>query len=102
MPACFSEQGGSHRRGGASAPQLTGEIIMTYETKEQQRERFLAEFLQRIREAPPGTRVYMAVGDMFKDAGVHDIDGVAGRSPGRSGTQGQERGRRWFIESGPR
>jgi hypothetical protein len=38
---------------------------MTYETKEQQRERFLAEFLQRIREAPPGIRVYMAVGDMF-------------------------------------
>jgi hypothetical protein len=25
MPACFSEQGGSHRRGGASAPQITGE-----------------------------------------------------------------------------
>ena len=23
MPACFSEQGGSHRRGGASAPQKT-------------------------------------------------------------------------------
>ena len=47
---------------------------MTYETKEQQRERFLAEFLQRICEAPLGTRVYMAVGDMFKDAGVHDIE----------------------------
>jgi hypothetical protein len=25
MPACFSEQGGSHRRGGASAPQTSGE-----------------------------------------------------------------------------
>jgi hypothetical protein len=74
MPACFSEQGGSHRRGGASAPQLTGEITMSYETKEQQRERFLAEFLQRIREAPPGTRVYMAVGDMFKDADVRNIE----------------------------
>ena len=47
---------------------------MTYETKEQQRERFLAEFLQRIREAPPGTRVYMAVGDVFKDADVHNIE----------------------------
>jgi hypothetical protein len=56
-------QGGSHRRGGASASQLTGEIT-----------RFLAEFLQRIREAPPGTRVYMAVGDMFKDADVHNIE----------------------------
>jgi hypothetical protein len=32
MPACFSEQGGSHRRGGASAPQITGEITMTYLT----------------------------------------------------------------------
>jgi hypothetical protein len=73
MPACFSEQGGSHRRGGASAPQLNGEITMPYETKEQQRERFLAEFLRRIREAPPGTRVYMAVGDLFKDADVHNI-----------------------------
>jgi hypothetical protein len=28
MPACFSEQGGSHRRGGASAPQINGEIKM--------------------------------------------------------------------------
>jgi len=28
MPACFSEQGGSHRRGGASAPQITGDIKM--------------------------------------------------------------------------
>ena len=47
---------------------------MTYETKERQRERFLAEFLRRIREAPAGTRVYMAVGDMFKDADVHNIE----------------------------
>src|SRR5664280_3800384 len=28
MPACFSEQGGSHRRGGVSAPQITGDIKM--------------------------------------------------------------------------
>jgi hypothetical protein len=27
---------------------------MTYETKKQQRERFLAEFLRRLREAPEG------------------------------------------------
>ena len=47
---------------------------MTYETKKQQRERFLAEFVQRIREAPPGTRVYMAVRDVFKDADVHNIE----------------------------
>src|SRR5580704_9695141 len=26
MPACFSEQGGSRRRGGASVPQTNGEI----------------------------------------------------------------------------
>jgi hypothetical protein len=47
---------------------------MTYETKKQQRERFLAEFLRRLREAPPGTRVYMRVGDVFKDADVISID----------------------------
>jgi hypothetical protein len=29
MPACFSEQGGSHRRGSASARQTNGEITMT-------------------------------------------------------------------------
>jgi hypothetical protein len=44
IPACFSEQGESHKRGGASAPQLNGEITMTHETKEQQREPFLVEF----------------------------------------------------------
>jgi hypothetical protein len=47
---------------------------MAYETKKQQRERFIAEFLRRLREAPPGTRVYMRVGDVFKDADVVSID----------------------------
>ena len=47
---------------------------MAYETKQQQRERFIAEFLRRLREAPPGTRVYMRVGDVFKDADVVSID----------------------------
>ena len=40
-------------------------------TKAQQRDRFFAEFLRRLREAAPGTRVYMAAGDLFKDAEVH-------------------------------
>jgi hypothetical protein len=74
MPACFSEQGGSHRRGSASAPQMTGEIPMAYLTKKQQRELFIDEFLRRLREAPPGTRVYMRVGDVFRDADVVGID----------------------------
>ena len=74
MPACFSEQGGSHRRGGTLVPQITEKLPMTYETKTLQRERFLAEFLRRIREAPPGTRVYMRVGDVFRDADVVSID----------------------------
>jgi len=74
MPACFSEQGGSHRRGGALAPQMTGEIPMAYLTKKQERELFIEEFLRRLREAPPGTRVYMRVGDVFKDADVVGID----------------------------
>lgn len=47
---------------------------MTYETKKQQRDRFLAKFLRRLRETPPGTRVYMPVGDVFNDADVHSID----------------------------
>src|SRR5664280_993716 len=53
MPACFSEQGGSHRRGGSSATQIIGEITMTYETKEQQRKRLYAEFLRRLRGVLP-------------------------------------------------
>jgi hypothetical protein len=47
---------------------------MAYETKKQQRDRFIAEFLRRLGEAPPGTRVYMRVGDVFKDADVVSID----------------------------
>ena len=47
---------------------------MAYLTKKQQRERFVAEFLRRLREAPPGTRVYMRVGDVFRDADVVSID----------------------------
>jgi hypothetical protein len=39
MPACFSEQGGSHRRGGClMVPQMTGEIPMAYLTKRMIRE----------------------------------------------------------------
>ena len=47
---------------------------MAYLTKRQERERFIEEFLRRLREAPPGTRVYMRVGDVFKDADVVGID----------------------------
>jgi hypothetical protein len=53
---------------------MIGEIPMAYLTKKQERERFLAGFLRRLREAPPGTRVYMRVGDVFKDADVVSID----------------------------
>ena len=47
---------------------------MTYVTKKQERERFLAEFLRRLREAPPGKRVYMRCGDVFRGADVVGID----------------------------
>ena len=47
---------------------------MAYLTKKQQRELFVDEFLRRLREAPPGTRVYMRVGDVFRDADVVSID----------------------------
>ena len=56
------------------APQITGEITMAYLTKMQERERFIAEFLRRLRQAPPGTRVYMRVGDVFRNADVVSID----------------------------
>ena len=47
---------------------------MAYLTKKQERERFIAEFVRRLREAPPGTRVFMRVGDVFKDADIVSID----------------------------
>lgn len=47
---------------------------MTYLTKMQERKRFIAEFVRRLREAPPGQRVYMRVGDVFKDADIHNLD----------------------------
>ena len=56
------------------APQITGEITMTHLTKKQLQEQFIEEFLRRLREAPPGERVYMRVGDLFKLADVHSID----------------------------
>jgi len=47
---------------------------MTYVTKMQERKRFIAEFVRRLREAPPGQRVYMRVGDVFKDADIYSLD----------------------------
>ena len=42
-------------------PLSSRQNTMAYLTKMQERERFLVEFLRRLREAPPGTRVYMRV-----------------------------------------
>jgi hypothetical protein len=39
-------------------------------TKQQERALFIAEFVRRLRAAAPGERVYMRVGDVFKDADV--------------------------------
>jgi hypothetical protein len=49
---------------------------MTHLTKKQQQERLLEAFLRRSREAQPGERVYMAVGDLFAAAEVHDLTEV--------------------------
>jgi UDP-2,3-diacylglucosamine pyrophosphatase LpxH len=49
---------------------------MAHLTKKQRQERLFEEFLRRIREAPPGERVYMAVGDLFEAAEVHDLNEV--------------------------
>jgi len=45
-------------------------------TKKERQERLLEEFLRRIRRAPPGERVFMAVGDLFEAAEVHDLNEV--------------------------
>jgi hypothetical protein len=51
---------------------------MTYETKKQLQERFFAEFLQRLREAPPETRINMRAGDNdqieIEDVCIDDVD----------------------------
>ena len=47
---------------------------MAHLSKKQRQERLMEEFLRRIREAPPGERVYMAVGDLFEAAEVHDLN----------------------------
>jgi hypothetical protein len=59
-------------RGGVFAPQMTRRNFMAHLTKKQRQERLLEEFLRRIREALPGERVYMAVGDLFEAAEVRD------------------------------
>jgi hypothetical protein len=47
---------------------------MTRLTKKQRQQLFLEEFLRRTREVPPGQRVYLAVGDLFQRAEVHDLE----------------------------
>jgi hypothetical protein len=48
---------------------------------------FIAEFLRRLREAAHGERVYMRVGDIFKDADVVDLsEWQAGRRKDGRGT----------------
>ena len=52
MPACFSEQGGSQRRGGAWVPQTSGVIEMTvrkFELKTFAREQWLAMDRQTLK-----------------------------------------------------
>jgi hypothetical protein len=45
-------------------------------TKKQRQQLFLDEFLRRTREAAPGERVYVAVGDLFEAAEMHDLNEV--------------------------
>jgi hypothetical protein len=43
-------------------------------TKMEERDLVIADFARRLREAPPGMRVFMRVGDLFRDADVIDIE----------------------------
>jgi hypothetical protein len=81
MPACFSEQGGSHRRGEASAPQANGDFSDDYqettnrETTEcyQKQKCFtIVEEVEKFEDlgtrmqellltSPKGTRIYLRV-----------------------------------------
>jgi putative hemolysin len=60
-------------------------------TKEHERALFIAEFLRRLRDVAPGQRVYMRVGDMFKDADVIDLSEwqAARRKDGRGTDHGE-------------
>jgi len=49
---------------------------MAHLSKKQRQEGLMEEFLRRIRKASPGERVYMAVGDLFEAAEVHDLNEV--------------------------
>jgi hypothetical protein len=67
--------------------QMIRRSSMAHLTKKQRQEQFLEEFLRQIREAPPGKRVYMAVGDLFEAAEVHDLEEerAVRRAPGDRG-----------------
>ena len=60
-------------------------------TKQQERALFIAEFVRRLRAAAPGERVYMRVGDLFKDADVIDLSEwqAARRKDGRGTGHGE-------------
>jgi len=66
---------------------------MAYLTKKQERELFIAEFVRRLREAPPGTRVYMRVGDVFKDADVISIHELRAAREAVNNDAGEDRSR---------
>jgi hypothetical protein len=66
---------------------------MTNLTKKELQDRFLTEFLRRLREAPPGTRVYMATGDLFKDAEVRSLERRRVRRANKNDSKRGETGR---------
>jgi hypothetical protein len=68
---------------------------MPYETKKQQRDRLLTEFLWRIADAPAGTRVYMPTHDVVQGCRCYPPSRMAGQSQSRgnsAATTMRERG----------
>jgi hypothetical protein len=66
---------------------------MTRLTKKQRQQLFLEEFLRRTRETPPGERVYLAVGDLFAAAEVHNLNEVRiARGAANRGSNDEEDG----------
>jgi hypothetical protein len=75
MPTCFSEQGGSQGRGGVPASQMTEKSHDPLDQKEK-----TAAVPGRVFAAHAGGASrrtgYMAAGDLFEAAEVHDLNEV--------------------------
>jgi hypothetical protein len=79
--------------GGVRALQMTRRNSLARLTKKQRQQRFVEEFLRRSREAAPGERVYMQVGDLFAAAEVHSLNEVRSARRAAEDRVGEDEGK---------